>query len=206
MVYGLKKTHYMFTGIIQDIGFLKGKKKNRDGTISLEISSTKLPSLPSIRPGESVAVNGVCLTVTKKTTKSFFVDVVRETLVHTNLGKIRFHDSINLEPSLRASDAISGHFVTGHVDAEGRVTKKTASELSLEFPKKLARFFVEKGSVALNGVSLTITKIHRNTLSVAIIPFTEKNTNLGALRRSDPVNIEIDIFIRYLANLTKNPL
>lgn len=187
----------MFTGIIKKLGLLNKKiVHNGGGTTSLEITSGLHP-----KPGASISINGVCLTVSKISKKSFLVDVVPETLSRTNIGKLKTGASLNLEPSLRMGDSLDGHFVTGHIDGTGTVLRleKTAkgSYLSLSLPPKLKRFIIEKGSMALNGVSLTIAQVSKETFSVAMIPYTLKHTNLAILKKGDLVNIEVDILARY---------
>lgn len=227
----------MFTGIIREVGSLKNKIRGGDagggggagvdgaggmgagggggagdtsagGMVTLVISCKKLRP----KPGDSVCVNGVCLTVTKKTATGFEVDVVAETLKRTNLGELSTgtadrSSALNLEPALQARDTVDGHFVTGHVDAVARVTKvsvaKNGTELTIKMPKNLMRFIAYKGSVTINGVSLTVGAIKNTEVTVALIPFTQKNTNLGLLKKGDMVNIEIDLIARYLYNFDK---
>lgn len=188
----------MFTGIIQEIGIVVKKNPHGAKGISLEIASKKLK--PKI--GASISVNGACLTVTQKKKGTLLFDIVHETMSRTNLGKLEISDRVNLEPSMRTSDLFDGHFVMGHVDSAGVVKKiSQRKELTIAVPKKLMKFITEKGSIALNGVSLTIARTWENTFIVALIPFTLKQTNLGALKKGDTVNIEIDLIARYLARI-----
>lgn len=184
----------MFTGIIKEIGFLKNKIKHSKAVFDLEIACKKIKP----KAGDSIAVNGVCLTVVKKTNTGFWTNVVSETFKKTNLKFLNTNSPVNLEPALKMNDKFDGHFVTGHIDDIGTVLKISARELIISFPKNLSKFIAKKGSVALNGVSLTVAKVQKNKLSVALIPFTNKNTNLGILKKGDKVNIEIDIIARYL--------
>lgn len=212
----------MFTGIIREIGSLKEKRRLNKGSVCFKIACGKLKPAPL----ESVAVNGVCLTVVEKTAAGFTVDVVPETLSRTNLGKLRLGDPLNLEPSLRMGDKFDGHFVSGHIDGIAKILKRGKIQpgrvsarlnhycarraqpygigLIIELPKKLAAFIVEKGSVALNGVSLTVADVKQNEFSVALIPTTIKHTNLGKLKRGDFVNIEIDMIARYISKIYEN--
>ena len=184
----------MFTGIIREIGLLKRSGKiGRDGFV-VEIFSKKLH--PKI--GDSIAVDGVCLTVTKKTPHSFCADVVLETLARTNLGALKKNAPLNLEPSMKAGDRFDGHFVMGHIDFAGSVLK---TRLEISLPQKYRRFIVEKGSVTMNGVSLTIASVKPKSFTVALIPYTLKHTNLGMLKKSDLVNVEVDILARYAKNI-----
>lgn len=191
----------MFTGIIREIGYIKEKHKVGKGGMRFEITCEKLKPAPL----ESVAVNGVCLTVTKKMLTGFCADVVPETLRRTNLGRLRLGDFVNLETSLRMGDKFDGHFVSGHIDGIAKILKRGKIQhgigLTIELPKKLAAFIVEKGSVAINGVSLTVAQIRTNSFTIALIPTTIKHTNLGKLQPGDLVNIEIDIIARYVSKL-----
>ena len=184
----------MFTGIVKEIGLIKGKTPGQNGSMILEIISKQIkPKL-----GDSISINGVCLTAKKISGKTFEVDVVHETLKRTNLKKLKIGTPVNLEPAMTIADAINGHFVTGHIDAAGTIIQ-TGNTLEISVPKKLINFIFEKGSIAVNGVSLTVTAVNKskNTFSVAVIPFTKTHTNLGGLKAGDKVNIEIDIMARY---------
>lgn len=196
----------MFTGIIQEIGILK--RKIGDGPKKpgrLFITNKKL----KFRAGESVAVNGVCLTVVKTAPHGFTVDVIPETLRRSNFAKLTPGAALNLEPSMKASDRFHGHFVSGHVDTTVKVLrlakKKNETELWLGLPKKFKRAVLEKGSIALNGVSLTMAKIMRNQFAVALIPYTLRHTNLGKVKSGEAVNVEIDMTARYGLPVAKTP-
>ncbi|MDP1760409.1 MAG: riboflavin synthase, partial [Candidatus Woesebacteria bacterium] len=184
----------MFTGIVKEMGLIKGKTSGQNGGIILKIiSKTIKPKL-----GDSIAINGVCLTAKKISGKTFEVDVVPETLKRTNLKELKIGTAVNLEPAMTIADAVNGHFVLGHVDEAGAIIQ-TGNTLEISVPKKLINFIFEKGSIAVNGVSLTISSVNKskNTFSSAIIPFTKTHTNLGGLKVGDKVNIEIDIMARY---------
>jgi riboflavin synthase len=185
----------MFSGVVRDTGYVKKLTKTGENTLVLEIQSKKTKLIL----GSSISVNGVCLTVTKKTTTGFLVDIVKETLLHTNLGKLCVGDQVNLEPSLKIGDSLDGHFVTGHIDACGKILKN-GDEPSVLFPSKLRPFVAKKGSITINGVSLTVADVKDTILTIALIPFTKTHTNLGLLRKGDLVNIEVDILARYLYN------
>lgn len=194
---------FMFTGIVREIGILKRKiSDGRKNSVRLFISNKKL----KFRPGESVAVNGVCLTVTQQAKNGFEVDVIPETLRRSNFAQLTTGAALNLEPSMKAADHFHGHFVAGHVDATAKVLKRGKIQygigLVVELPKKLIPFIAEKGSVALNGVSLTIAKVRRNEFVVALIPYTLRHTNLGRVKLGDFVNIEVDMMARYGVPLT----
>lgn len=187
----------MFTGIIQEIGLIKAKEKNPSGGFSLSIESKKMKP----QPGDSISVNGACLTVSKKILGGFCADVIPETLRKTNLIHLHPDDKVNLEPSLKIGDGLDGHFVTGHVDAACKIKKIAAGgKLSIELPKKLRQFVAKKGSIAVNGVSLTVTDAGKNFFTVALVPYTLKNTNLGEAENEDFVNIEADLIARYVKN------
>lgn len=183
----------MFTGIIRAIGKIKNKK-HIHGNVVFEIEKKSL----ALKIGDSVSVNGVCLTVVKKSTSSFWVDVIPETLKRTNLKELKIGTPVNLEPAMAITDAVNGHFVTGHIDAACSVIK-TGNILEISAPRKLIKFIFEKGSIAVNGVSLTVVSVNKNknTFSIAVIPFTKTHTNLGKLRIGKKVNIEVDIMARY---------
>ena len=155
--------------------------------------------------GESVSVQGVCLTVTRKENAGFFADVSRETMAKTTLGSLTVGCRVNLEPSLRAGDALGGHLVSGHVDAVGTLCQADQDarswRLSFEVPAELARFVAPKGSICVDGVSLTVNRVAGRRFEVNIIPHTHAVTTLGELRVGDGVNIEIDLIARYLERL-----
>ncbi|MCX5641734.1 MAG: riboflavin synthase [Candidatus Omnitrophica bacterium] len=185
----------MFTGIVEEIGKVKavaGKK----GILTLETSFSDL------RDGESVAVNGVCLTVNRTEKKLASFDLSPETLGKTGLGKLKIGQPVNLERALRLGDRIGGHLVTGHIDGKGKILaiKKTGSgkEITILFPPEIKKYLAVKGSVAIEGVSLTVSGLSGNRISVALIPYTLTKTNLGEKRAGDTVNLEVDIIARYL--------
>lgn len=192
----------MFTGIIREVGFLKAKMPDKNGAIIIEIASPKIKP----RTGDSIAVNGVCLTAAAITKAGFRACVVKETLNRTNLSHLKNGARLNLEPSLKLGDSFDGHFVTGHVDAACKVVKfekgKKGAYLTVELPNSIAQFSAEKGSIALNGASLTIASADNGNVTAALIPHTLKNTNLRYCKKSDLINVEADVMARYLYNFS----
>ena len=193
----------MFTGIIQSIGLIKkieSLKKDARITVAYKPNQIKASSL-----GDSISVNGVCLTIQKKQKNQFIFHVSEETLNRTIAFKEK--SLVNLESALLYNGKVGGHFVTGHIDGIGKIASiKTTSQcwtLEIKPPKKLLKFIAEKGSIAINGVSLTINSIKNDRFKVNIIPFTLKETNLGNLTKGSEINIEIDLIARYLENILK---
>ena len=193
----------MFTGIILAKGRVASLTE-RGGDLELGVDAAGL-DMARIAIGDSVCVQGVCLTVTRKQDGCLFADVSRETMAKTTLGRLKVGSSVNLEPSLRAGDPLGGHLVSGHVDAVGnlRCVDQDARSWRLEFelPPSLTRFVAAKGSICLNGVSLTVNKVEGLRFDVNIIPHTHAVTTLGELRAGDEVNVEIDVVARYLEKL-----
>jgi riboflavin synthase len=196
----------MFTGIIQAIGEVKNKIIHNEGTTFI-VSSNQL-DFSTVEIGNSIAVNGVCLTATKINNSSFECDVSKETLNCSTLGDLSVDDYVNLEKSLRLDQGIDGHLVAGHVDGKGEITDKIKAGNSIRFkvkaPKLLVKYIAIKGSIAINGVSLTINNIKENIFDVNIIPHTLTSTTLKHLKIGDNVNLEIDIISRYLEKLMSN--
>ena len=193
----------MFTGIIQSIGLIKKIESfKKDVQISIIYDSKKING---INLGDSISVNGICLTVQKKQKNQFIFHVSQETLNRT----IAFKENamVNLESSLLYNGKVGGHFVTGHIDGIGKISEiKINSQcwiIEIKPPKKLLKFIAEKGSISINGVSLTVNSIKDDRFKVNIIPFTLKETNLGALVKGNEINIEIDLIARYLENIIK---
>ena len=193
----------MFTGIIIASGRLVSIAE-RGGDLELGIDATGL-DMSRIAVGDSVSVQGVCLTATRIEAPVFYADVSRETLAKTTLGKLKAGARVNLEPSLRAGDALGGHLVSGHVDAVGRLVdlKEDARSRRLQFelPQALMRFVAPKGSICIDGVSLTVNRVEGQLFDVNIIPHTSEVTTLSDLARGDSVNVEIDVIARYLDRL-----
>ena len=193
----------MFTGIILGTGRVASLVE-RGGDLELGIDAAPL-DLARVAIGDSVSVQGACLTVTRKEGTRFYADVSRETMAKTTLGTLISGSRVNLEPSLRAGDALGGHWVSGHVDAVGKlralVQDARSWRLEFELPGSLMRFVAPKGSICVNGVSLTVNKVDGRRFDVNIIPHTHQATTLGELKIDDGVNIEIDVIARYLDRL-----
>jgi riboflavin synthase len=193
----------VFTGIIIATGRVVSLAE-KGGDLEMGIDAAALED-SRMALGDSVSVQGACLTVARKQGTTFFADVSRETMAKTTLGAYGPGSKVNLEPSLRAGDALGGHMVSGHVDAVGtlRTLVEDARSWRMEFelPESLMRFVAPKGSICVNGVSLTVNGVAGRTFDVNIIPHTLKVTTLGDLKAGDGVNIEIDVIARYLARL-----
>ena len=200
----------MFTGIVQEIGALKsiearaGSGAAEDRRIEVSYASIARDRL---NLGDSICVDGVCLTVAAHGASSFFADVSGETLRVTTLGARAAGARVNLEPALRAGDSLGGHWVSGHVDgiAEVLATSNDARSLRVEFsaPKPLARYIARKGSVTLDGVSLTVNEVDGEKFAVNLIPHTLEVTTLGRLAAGTRVNLEIDLLARYVERLSE---
>jgi len=193
----------MFTGIILAAGQVTSLTE-KGGDLELGIDAAAL-DLHRVAIGDSVSVQGACLTVTRKEATRFYADVSRETMAKTTLGLLTPGSRVNLEPSLRAGDALGGHWVSGHVDAVGKlralVQDARSWRLEFELPAELMRFVASKGSICVNGVSLTVNRVEGRRFDVNIIPHTLKVTTLGEIKVDDGVNIEIDVIARYLDRL-----
>ncbi|HEY5685327.1 MAG TPA: riboflavin synthase [Acidimicrobiia bacterium] len=192
----------MFTGIVEDVGTivsLSGDASGRGVTIRSDLVSGDLPV------GASVAVAGVCLTATAVAGDTFSVDVVAETLEKTNLGRLRIGDGVNLERAMPAEGRFDGHIVQGHVDGLGRVLASEPEgigrRLTIEVPRSMLRWIVAKGSLTVDGVSLTVADLGEVTVEIALIPHTLDATTLGRLRQGDEVNLEGDILGKYVARI-----
>lgn len=189
----------MFTGLIEDVGRI-GALRFRNGSAVLTVK-TKL-AVQRMPLGASVAVNGACLTVVKRLNGGFTVDVSPETLARTNLEKLSLGSLVNLEQPMRLQERLGGHLVTGHVDGVGTVASiRKQGEFTMftfSVPARLGALLVSKGSVAVDGVSLTVNDCRRDRFSVAIIPFTLQHTNLQGRRVGDKVNIETDLIGKYV--------
>ena len=195
----------MFTGISENIGLIREVSKTEPKEYKIE---TKM-DLRKSKIGSSIMCSGICLTVIKKTSNSFSINISEETLKLTTAKDWKEGTTLNLEKSLRLGDELGGHIVTGHVDNVIQVKKKKILEKSIlmEFslPKNLYKFVCKKGSVALDGVSLTVNNVSRDKFSINLIPHTYKVTTLGKLIKNDKVNIEVDILSRYVnKNISKN--
>ena len=190
----------MFTGLIQDAAKIIGIISTSGGK-KMEVETYMSQDMDV---GESVSLNGVCLTVTEINKNSFGVILSKETLARTNLSRLRPGAIVNIERALRLSDRIGGHIVQGHVDDQGRIVSKKREGgsiiLGISLHKELLPYIVPKGSIAVNGVSLTVVTLNNNYFTVVIVPYTQKKTNLGRLDVGDFVNIEADILGKYLTS------
>ena len=187
----------MFTGIIETTGQLRVKRKTAGG-IRLQIRTrTKLKKLTL---GQSLSINGVCLTLVHNKARDLSFDVIRETLRCTNLGSLGMGDVVNVERSLKYGSFLDGHYVLGHVEGVGRITRnlkeKRQTRITVTYPRSLRRCLVSKGSVALDGISLTIARLQMKTFEVCLTPHTLRMTNLSKKTPRDILNIETDILLR----------
>lgn len=194
----------MFTGIVKGLGEIVDQQSaGGDTRLTIDIGDT---DLGPIAVGDSIAVSGVCLTATEIDGRRFAADVSKETLALTTLGNQEIGSKINLEAPLRAGEPLGGHMVAGHVDGLGVLEEMVADarswRLVFSVPKKLAHYVAPKGSVAVDGISLTVNEVNGRRFGVNIIPHTMTHTTLGARRIGDHVNIEIDVIARYLARIS----
>jgi riboflavin synthase len=198
----------MFTGIVQAVGFVQGIVA-KGGDLEMSFDTDGL-GLDTVSVGDSISVNGCCLTVTQMEARSFTADVSRETLAVTTLGRWRAGDRVNLEKALCAGQALGGHYVTGHIDGVGTVlhidTEARSHRILFDAPPELARYIARKGSVCIDGVSLTVNAVEGASFAVNLIPHTLQATILGDYRRGTPVNLEVDIIARYLERLMQADL
>ena len=194
----------MFTGLIEDVGKIASLRLSQGSAVLAVQTNLRLRSMPL---GASIAVNGACLTVTQKGKSRFAVDVSPETLNRTSLGTIGIGSLVNLECPLRLQDRLGGHLVTGHIDGvavvESIESRREFTFFTFRIPARLGTFLVSKGSVAVDGISLTINECSQRRFSVAIIPFTMAHTNLRARRVGDKVNIETDLIGKYVQKFVK---
>jgi riboflavin synthase len=188
----------MFTGIVRELGRVE-EVSPEDDRVRLRVRAPETAG--EARVGDSVAVNGVCLTAVEVANGVVGFDAVQETLRRTSLGRLEAGAPVNVEPSLRAGDPLGGHFVQGHVDGVGRVRRADGEGLEIEAGPELLRYCVDKGSVAVEGVSLTIAALSDETFSVALIPHTRAATTLGALQEGDEVNLEADVLAKHVERL-----
>ncbi len=185
----------MFTGIVEEIGHINSV--NND---SISVSCKKI--LEDINIGDSIAVNGVCLTVTSFDNSSFNADVSYETMRVTKLGDLQVNDSVNLERAMLATSRFGGHIVSGHIDCVGKILNINKNgnfyELNISIPDGNAQYIIKKGSITVDGISLTIYDLTNNSVKIAVIPHTFENTNLKTLKANSFVNIEFDILGKYV--------
>ena len=191
----------MFTGLVEDVGTVARADRRSDALI-LAIRPAAIP-VTELKVGDSVCHDGACLTVTETSRETYSVLAGAETLARTTLGAARVGTKLNLERALRVGDRLGGHWVTGHVDGTGELVARRdlGANLVLQFRTSLGRYIVEKGSIAVAGVSLTVNAVDRDTFSVAIIPHTREHTTLGELAPGDRVNLETDILAKHVEKL-----
>lgn len=193
----------MFTGIIEAQGKLQALSPN-GGDLTLTAQSDQL-DFSDVKLGDSIAVNGVCLTVTALGNRSFSADVSRETLSLTSLGQLKPDSKINLEKAMQPSSRFGGHIVSGHVDGLGKVVKLTPDARSIRIdvqaPDELAKYIAHKGSITVDGISLTVNSVNGSVLSLNIIPHTAEITTIGDWQTGSLVNLEVDVIARYLERL-----
>lgn len=196
----------MFSGIIADVGTIT-RAEDRDGGLRLSVSTSAL-DLSDVRIGDSIAVNGICLTVVEHTANAFTVEVSRETL-NCTVGLDAQGAPVNLEKALCLADRLGGHLVSGHVDGVGEVMEFTdlgeSWNLVVRAPQQLAKYIAIKGSIAINGVSLTINRVNGSEFSANLIPHTLAMTNLKNLRAGSRINLEVDLIARYVARMLEAP-
>ncbi len=191
----------MFTGIVEEVGKVTSAQSGK-----LVISASEV--LQGIELGGSIAVNGVCLTVTSFNTSSFSVDIMLETLRRTNLGQLHASDRVNLERPLTLDKPIGGHLVQGHIDATGRVASAIregeTTIIRIEASPEVMHYVVEKGFIAVDGVSLTVVARNAGSFEISIVDYTLKNTNLGSRQVGDLVNLEVDIIAKYVEQFSQS--
>ncbi len=191
----------MFTGLIKDIGTIVSVKSNSEGKEFV----IKAPNLyKDIQIDDSVSTNGVCLTATEIKGEMFKIQAVHVTLEKTNIGKLKQGDKVNLELALRPMDRLGGHFVQGHVNGVGAIKSVNQRgknwEITIDAPKELFRYIISEGSIAVDGISLTVARLREREFTVSIIPHTYENTILHTKKIGDSVNIEVDMMAKYLEN------
>ncbi len=196
----------MFTGLVQDIGIIKDVTRHDGGDISCTIETNM--NLDAVQMGASICCSGVCLTLVDKSENTFNADISSETLSKTHCGAWGVMTRINLEPSLKVGDELGGHFVSGHVDTVLKITEiekqGESKRIVFNLPQGYRKFIAPKGSVVIDGISLTVNDVTDGGFSVNIIPHTWENTTLSDRRIGDTVNLEIDILARYVANMLEN--
>ncbi len=192
----------MFTGIVEEVGTVRSAGSGR-----MAVSASKV--MADLKVGDSMCVNGTCLTATSRDDAGFTVDVVPETLRRTNLGSLSAGDPVNLERSMAIGDRFGGHIVQGHIDATGEVvsidTEGEALVVSIRAPVSVMRYVVEKGFVAVDGTSLTVVNCGAQSFTVTIIPHTRDNTVFGSRKVGDLVNLEADIIAKYVERVSSGP-
>lgn len=194
----------MFTGLIQELGTIKNLSR-KGSNLDLEIEANEVIS--ELKLGDSIAIDGVCQTAVAIDAESFIVTAIEETLKLTNFNEYKLGTKVNLELCLRLSDRVGGHLVQGHVDAVGEVKsiidQNGSYEIEISFPAKLRRYIIHKGSISVNGISLTVAEITDSNFKICIIPKTWEMTNISQLKPGSKVNLEVDMMAKYVENLVK---
>ena len=196
----------MFTGIIEEVGRVTGIA-NENGNRRLTVSASRL--VEELRKGDSIAVSGVCLTAVEITPNSFAADLAEETWRRTSFSRIKAGALVNLELPMRADGRFGGHIVQGHVDGTGdfvaldEIPGADNYWLRIEIPSELARYVISKGSLSIEGISLTVAKVEGTEVTVAVIPHTTEMTNLKSLKPGDPVNLEVDVIAKYVEKMLR---
>ncbi|MBA5243787.1 riboflavin synthase [Corynebacterium haemomassiliense] len=194
----------MFTGLVEEIGVVE-ELKLLDDAVRIAVRAPKVTE--DAAPGDSIAVDGVCLTVVDNANGTFTADVMRETMDRSRLSTYEAGSEVNLERALAAGQRMGGHIVQGHVDGVAEVVSRTPSEhwevVRFTLPKQLERYVVEKGSIAVNGTSLTVSAVGEGYFEVSLIPTTLRETTAGALAPGDPVNLEVDIVAKYVEKMVQ---
>jgi len=192
----------MFTGIVEEMGVIQSVEKSPAGT-RLTIMAAKV--MRDLASGSSISINGACLTAVSRTDSGFSVDVTPETLAVTTLGTLTVGAPVNLERAMRVNERLGGHLVAGHVDGVGTIRTRrqdgNAIVLTIEAPKEVLRFCVHKGSIAVDGISMTINELTERSFSLAVIPHTAKDTTLGLKQVGDVLNLETDLIGKYVERL-----
>jgi len=192
----------MFTGLIEEVGTVVAMRAS-DGGARLQIAATR--TAKEARTGESIAVNGCCLTLTSRRGDRLTFDLLEETIARTNLNRLRQNSPVNLETALRADGRLGGHFIQGHIDCVSPIVAFGKSgedfRLEIELPREFAHYVASKGSIAINGISLTVSEVLPKSFGVWIIPYTKQHTNLDRARAGDLVNLEFDIIAKYVERM-----
>jgi riboflavin synthase len=192
----------MFTGIIEEIGTINKITKN-NFSLLLEIKANKV--LKDTKIGDSISTNGVCLTVTSLNNNLFTTDVMETTLKSSNLGELMIGSNVNLERAAQLNTRLGGHLVSGHIDGVGKVfkieNKDIAKIIHIKVPKEIIKYIIQKGSVAINGISLTIQDVKKESFQISLIPQTILETNLKNIKNNDTINIEVDMLMKFTERL-----
>jgi riboflavin synthase len=192
----------MFTGIVEELGVVEAIV-DQDDAVRLTVRGPHV--MVDAGLGDSIAVNGCCLTVAERDQETFTADVMRETLEKTSLGALDVGDRVNLERAVTPQTRLGGHIVQGHVDGTGRIVARTPSEhwevVEVSLPAAIARYLVPKGSITVDGISLTVVEVGEETFTISLIPETLSRTTLGFKQPGDPVNLEVDVIAKYVERL-----